>query len=402
MDIIKKYWNSVYIYILLLIPGACISAGVFWTVFKLLGYYPHLSWTKIGLFDFSQFIYLGIAVYFIVQNKKDTSYILNHLNQVKCYVTISMFIQYIFILTLFPSDYVWECTFIFFAASVFFFDSKLMLIHSICYIVSLVAAHFINPTAFLPLNEPNCNEIIAFRLVVLFITILLVLVIVYFAEHFLIQAQENKEENLHLLKKQLEYYKNTELMDKELRKFRHDIRNHFICMGHLLANGNMEELNHYFHDLESTFSSSEQIYFSGNPIIDAILNYDLNHSCSLQVKISVYGSLPQIRTVSSMDLCTLFSNILSNAIHSSNQCNESENPELSIHFQSGTRYFSIKISNSISESEITAFFDNRKRETDKNHGFGLNKVKEVTEKYNGTFEQHISDRTVNTEVYLPL
>ncbi len=43
MNIIKKYWASVYIYILLLIPTLCICAGAFWTIFKLMGHYATLS-----------------------------------------------------------------------------------------------------------------------------------------------------------------------------------------------------------------------------------------------------------------------------------------------------------------------------------------------------------------------
>lgn len=402
MNILKKYWDSVHIYILLLIPCTCICAGIFWTFFKLLGYYPHLSWTKIGIFDFSQIIYLGISIYFIIRNRKDSSYISNHMIYIKCYISIALFIQYIFILTLFPSTYVWECTFLFFAASVFFFDSKMMIIHVSCYSAFLLVAQILNPHTFLPLNEPNYIEIIAFRLLVLSFTALFLLLIVYFAEHFIIQALANEKENIHLLEKQVEYYKNTELMDIELRKFRHDIKNHFICLEQLLKDGNVEEFNIYFRDLEESFSSQEKIYFSGNHIIDAILNYDLSRYCSEFVKITVFGTLAEIQTVSSMDLCTLFSNILSNAIAATNECNADSKPELTIQFQSGTRYFSIEISNSISKNEQIKFYKKMKYNKDKNHRLGLNKIKEVTQKYNGSFEQYIKGQTLTTGIYLPL
>ncbi|MCM1160951.1 MAG: GHKL domain-containing protein [Roseburia sp.] len=402
MNILKKYWDSVHVYILLLIPFTCICAGIFWTFFKLLGYYPHLSWIKIGLFDFSQIIYLGIAIYFILQNKKDSSYISSHIFYIKCYTSIALFIQYIFILILFPSDYIWECTFLFFAASVFFFDSKMMVFHVVCYTAFLLMAHILNPDAYLPLNEPNYIEIIAFRLLVLSLTILFILLIVYFAEHFIIRALANEKENIHLLEKQVEYYKNTDLMDMELRKFRHDIKNHFICLEQLLNDGNMEEFNTYFKDLEKSFSSQKKIYFSGNEIIDAILNYDISRYCSEFVKITIFGALTEIRTVSSMDLCTLFSNILSNAISAANECNAEGKPELTIRFQSGRRYFSIEISNSISKNEQIKFYKKMKYNMDKNHRLGLNKIKEVTQKYNGSFEQYIKGQTLTTGIYLPL
>lgn len=402
MDIIKKYWNSIYHYVLLLIPFLCICAGIFWTICKALGYYPNLSWMKIGLFDFSQLIYLGAAIYFIFQNKINHTYIINHLNSIKLYISIALLIQYNFILFLFPSDYVWECTFLFFAITVFFFDTKMIAINITSYICSLAAATLLNPNDFIPLDKVNWKEIVSFRIVILSLTSLCILLIVFFVERFLLQAQISKEENVQLLKKQLEHYQNIDLLDMELRKFRHDIRNHFLCMEYLSKNGNIEELKVYFDDLNKSFAFQEKVYFSGNHIIDAILNNDLSRHCTDNVNIIVYGSLPEILSISSMDLCTLFSNILSNAIASVNKCNGSMNPELTIQFQTGARYFFIEVSNSICENDILEISQKNKKKRNRNHGFGLNKIKEIVEKYNGTFEQSLNNQTIITSVYLPL
>ncbi|MBO5524348.1 MAG: hypothetical protein J5986_11845, partial [Roseburia sp.] len=80
MNVIKKYWDSVYVYVLLLVPGFCMCAGLFWTVCKWLGLYPDLQWVEIIAFDLRQVIYLTIALYFIRRNKKDSSYISGHLS----------------------------------------------------------------------------------------------------------------------------------------------------------------------------------------------------------------------------------------------------------------------------------------------------------------------------------
>lgn len=402
MNVIRKYWNSIYHYVLLLIPGFCACAGIFWTVWKLLGHYPDIPWIKLLLFDFSQVLYLGISVYLIHQNKRYENYITNHLFHVKLFITLALVIQYNFILYLFPSDYVWECTFLFFAVSVFFYDSILTAVHIGSYIFSLTIATLLNPRDFLPRDCMNCEEIIAFRTVILLLTSVCVLLIVYFVERFLIQAQESSEENKELLKKQLEYYQNCDILDTELRKFRHDIKNHFICMEHLFQNGNIEDLQSYFEDLNQSFSFQERIYFSGNHIIDAVLNHDLPHHCLHHVNIIVYGSLLENCAVSSMDLCTIFSNMLSNAIASANRCDASMRPELSIQFMTGTHYFSICVTNSICPQDALDLNQKSKKRENRNHGFGLNKIKEVIEKYNGNFEQTLQGQTMVTEVYLPL
>lgn len=402
MNVIRKYWNSIYHYVLLIVPGLCMCAGLFWTIFKLLGNYPHLSWFQLGLFDLSQILYLGITFYFIYQNKRDQNYFMNHLFSVKAFITISLTIQYNFILYLFPSDYVWGCTFLFFAIPVFFFDTIMTIIHVFSYLLSLGIATFLYPESFFPLEKEHVGEAIAFRIVILVLTSFCVIMIVYFIESFLIQFQIRSEENTELLEKQLEYYQGADLLDTELRKFRHDIKNHFICMEHLFQNRDLENLETYFNDLKESFAFQEKAYFSGNHIIDAILNHELLRHCSNTVNIIVYGSLKENCSISAMDLCTLFSNILSNAITSVNKCDGSMNPELTIHFQTGTYYFSIEVSNTIGEEDIKKLGENTKKKSNRDHGFGLNKIKEIVKKYNGNFEQTLDNETIITRVYLPL
>lgn len=367
MNIIRKYWDSVYIYVLLLMPGFCACAGIWWTVCKLLGWYEHLDWTQLLTFDFTQIIYFTVAILFITRNRKDHSYIPEHLPEVKGFIVIALFIQYNFIMYLFTSVHVWECTFLFFAIIVFLFDSRLTLLNIITYFFALLIAHMLRPGVFLPADGSNVTEIIAWRIMIYWLTSICILIIVYFVERFLMQAQQSREENVHLMEKQLKYYRNIELMDTELRKFRHDIKNHFMCMEYLFRNDKQEELDQYFLDLQQAFSFRDKLYVSGNDIIDAILNHDLRSNCNENVKITVYGSLPVLKTVSAMDLCTVFSNLLSNAIASANQVEESREPEIIIRFMGGNSYFSITVSNSVMEVDV----DKKSKRKDRNHGHGI-------------------------------
>lgn len=199
----------------------------------------------------------------------------------------------------------------FFAIITFLFDSKLIILNTICYFFSLVLAHLLWPGEYLPLADKNVGEVIAYRIMIYWLTAICIIIIVYFVEHFLIQAQESTEENVILMGKQLEY-------------------------------------------------------FTGNEIIDAILNHDVPHYCAKEVKLVVYGTLPKIDTVSAIDMCTLFSNILSNAIKAANQCIGIQDSTINIQFSGGKKYFSIIVSNSIlSQNSIET--------KGKNHGFGVRK-----------------------------
>ncbi len=189
-------------------------------------------------------------------------------------------------------------------------------------------------------------------------------------------------------------------MDKELRKFRHDINNHFLCMQELLKQEKLSDLKLYFQDLSNGYSQSEKLYSSGNVIIDSILNYNITHLCSSYVNPVVYGKLPEIVTVSSMDLCTIFSNMLSNAIKGANLL--SEKNDMTIRFQTGNKFFAICVTN----RTIPAWKREEmiKKESDRNHGHGFKKIQETTEKYIGKFEQTEDTETgiFMMQVYLPL
>ncbi len=396
MNIIRKYWDSVYIYVLLLMPGFCACAGTYWTICKFLGWYPHLGWAQIITFDFSQVVYFSVAIYFITQNKKDHSYIPEHLMYVKGFIVTALFIQYNFIMYLFPSSHVLECTFLFFTIIAFLFDSKLTFFNIVAYFIAILIAHVLRPEEFLPMYESNLTEVIAYRIMIYWLTSGCILVIVYFVERFLMQAQNSSEENVRLMEKQLKYYKDMELMDVELRKFRHDIKNHFICMEYLYRNEKKEELDQYFQGLQDSFSFQEKLYATGNVVIDAILNHDLHSQCEDRVKSTVYGSLPKIETVTAMDLCTVFSNMLSNSVASANKVETAE-PQIIIRFIGGERFFSIIISNSITDME-----KEKNKKKDRNHGHGLYNIRNVVDKYKGNFEQQIEGDMITTTVYLPI
>ncbi len=405
MNILKKYWNDAYLYVLLLIPGNCICAGVTYTAGKIVGWYPDTPWFWVLFFDFSQLVYLCISFCFIIHKKKVTYFSQKDISRIKLFVTISLFIQYNLIMHLFPTHNAWSCSFIFMGIVAFLFDVKLMITHILGYTFFLIVAHLIHWDKLVPSAPNERTDLMVYRTVVYALTALAFLVITYLVEKFLMREREQEEENVYLMEKQLEYYQSCDLMDKELRKFRHDIKGHFLGLEYLLENKNYEELGNYFKELNNSFSFQERLYFSGNLIIDSILNYDLPNKCDPHVKILVSGRLTDLETVSSIDLCTLFSNILSNAISAVNQCPSEEQAQLSVRFDSGSKFFSITIVNSIPEGYSITQTTKAARIThnlDRNHGHGIRKIMELCKKYNGEFNQTIHENKVTTTAYLPL
>lgn len=399
MKIKKMYWETVYFWLLIFSPCACICAGIFSTFFQAQGLFPDTSWLHIFIFDGSQLLYLLLSIYFIYKMKKKSANTTILFLQIKWYITISLLIQYNFLMHVFITDYVWACTFLFLILIAFLFDAKMLCLNVPAYILSFCLAHILHKEQHLSVHPQHYADALCFRIVVLVLYCIFLFAITYFIEKFMQRAQMEDDENQFLMEKQLEHYQNLDIMDKELRKFRHDIQNHFLCLQHLIANDKQTELQQYFRDLMDTYSENENLYFSGNLIVDSILNYNLTHLCKDNVIPVVYGTLPQIDAVSSMDLCTVFSNMLSNAIKGANADTENT-PCLIIHFQHGDKYFSITIRNSMAETVENKHRSSHKE--DRNHGHGIHKIKEVTKKYQGIFEQSEKDGLFTMEIYLPI
>lgn len=397
MNVLRKYWNMVYIYVLVLIPALCTSAATYWTTARLAGEYSDVEWYKIITFDGSQIIYILLAAYGIHKNRKDSQFLISRLKILKIIVSCVCFMQYIFIISLFQTVYVWECTFLFLIAIAYFFDTKYMIINSIIYTIILWGAHIVNLEKFVPLKSENVEELLAFRIVCYTLTVFCLIVGVYFVEKFLMRTWESEQENTALLEKQVKYYKDLELLDYELRKFKHDVKNHFISMESLLKNGKKDELEKYFETLHSKFITTGVMHISGNEVVDAVMNYELSHNCNKNVKIKTYGRLPYIKSVSSIDLCTIFSNLLSNAIRAVNKCDIDNEAVLEIEFSGGNKFFRIEITNTF-EDEIEYV----KKNKDRNHGHGLPAIRSILKKYNGDYEIEILEEKISIKVYLPI
>ena len=399
MNVTKKYWDTVYLCQLLLAPFSCLCAGIYYTLCRIHGQYAAIPWTLVLMFDCSQLLYLVIALVLLFQRKHIAANL--YIQAIKCYVFICLLIQYSFIMLLFPASHTWGCTFLFLVFVMFTFDFSFMLLNLICYFLVAFSAHMLFPNQHLQYlydnnRSENLVESLCFRLTVYIVYSLLSAAITYFVEKFLRQIQLDEDINQALSQKQLTYYQNLDLMDQELRKFRHDITNHFLCMNDLLNREDIPELKKYFTALQISSLENAQLYFSGNAIIDSILNYDLTHLCQPSVKPVIYGRLPDITSVSSMDLCTVFSNMLSNAIKGAN--NNPEENELSISFHGGDHYFSIRITNVKKTASAPS-------KSSRSHGYGVNNIQEIVRKYHGIFEQNEGNEAeglFTIQVYLPI
>jgi sensor histidine kinase YesM len=106
-------------------------------------------------------------------------------------------------------------------------------------------------------------------------------------------------------------------IEQELRKFRHDIHNHFQFLLAYAESHESDKVESYLRELVVSFDTMAMTVSTGNPIADAILNVKAHVANQNSIDFDVDAYLPTKLPVSDNDIVIIFGNILDNAIEAS-------------------------------------------------------------------------------------
>ena len=197
---------------------------------------------------------------------------------------------------------------------------------------------------------------------------------------------------------QEKYYEALLKKEEETRRYRHDLNNHFICLGELAKAGDIEGVTDYINGMwEQMAFLRKQSFSTGNKVLDALLN----HYSSLlgEVKINLSGRIETAPEISEADLCTIFANLLQNAVEAVEKCREEEK-YLKVQIEQGREYLKIRIENSAKIEENKKDFLKTSKEDKRNHGMGIGNVKKTVERNHGTLHIDREEKKFVAEVVL--
>lgn len=184
------------------------------------------------------------------------------------------------------------------------------------------------------------------------------------------------------------YYKTLVHKDEEVKKARHDLRAHLGCIEGLLEKGNYEEADRYIKKLKNdTIKRIDTPYKSGNNIINAVLNDVAETAMKHNTKIIFIGSLPPNIKIESPELCSLFYNLLSNGEEAMEKYKGDLPREIHMEISLYKRSMEIKIENPVMKSvDINKLGKYTSKQDKELHGYGIENIREIVEKYNGILE----------------
>lgn len=187
----------------------------------------------------------------------------------------------------------------------------------------------------------------------------------------------------------------------EMRKIRHDMKNHLQCLAALVSQNNNKKAEDYIDDIiENKLDFGFDYINTGNKVVDAVINMKMFQS--KKENISTIVHINRFETfVEDTDMCALLSNILDNAIEASRK--ETGNKEICIDAMPKKGYVNLIIKNAISHSVLEANPELKTTKIDTLiHGIGMRSVSDIVKKYDGMIEFFEQSNYFIADIWLPL
>lgn len=201
--------------------------------------------------------------------------------------------------------------------------------------------------------------------------------------------KEKEEITQKYLDEQIKHYKYLEQREKDTKKFRHDIKNHMQVLSVMTKNGMYSNFDSYMEEINMQIDRLGNVITVNNGIVDAIINKYYSEALQKGIDINIKGMLSNECSITPYDLCTIFSNLLSNAVEAAEKAVEKR---ISMECRYTDDSIIIITKNTFKDE---GQFRHSKIITTKNdieyHGFGIDNIKDAVERNNGMLDIDIKD-----------
>lgn len=263
-------------------------------------------------------------------------------------------------------------------------DRKMWILFNAVIAVFLIAA--IGFITFYQYMRPD-NGVALIYSVISILFFIMSIIVIYFFTYICSSFEERKR--LYLLQSDYSTIEEKLLLQSEnsekLQKIRHDMRNHLINIKTLLSNNKIDEsetlLSELIGEIDKIDVGISQI--SGNGVIDAIVSYKSTVCKNKGIKFEYSLSLLPKLFIDAIDISSVVSNLIDNAIEASEKTTE---PYIRLKIFMHGNYLTIFVKNSFLGKEEINTAQGRlltTKEDSTQHGYGIQIIEELSRKYDG-------------------
>lgn len=166
------------------------------------------------------------------------------------------------------------------------------------------------------------------------------------------------------------------------RQYRHDMRHHFSVIQELMKGGGNSRVEEYLAGLNGRLDQTEKTEYCKNVTINALLSVYAERARNNGIMLHAHISLPEAPFVDEIDLCSVISNAVDNAVNACMKMNGGEK-QFEIFTEYTEERLSVTVKNPVEgqivlDSEGFPVF-----EKNEGHGYGLLSMQHIAQKYGG-------------------
>lgn len=236
-------------------------------------------------------------------------------------------------------------------------------------------------------------------------SVILILIINIFTYYIYDKAKENMSKKLReeILEKQCEYYisqyNESQEWWQELRRFRHDMKQHYLLEKAYLEAGDYAAMLKYCNENLDFVNRSHVVSNTGNLYFDSIINYKADVAKLYDSEIVPDINIPVDIKVQPEDLSMCLGNLLDNAIEATKELPEDKKIYLQICVDGSNLFIDVRNKYHGHRQKVNEKYLTGKKDA-KQHGYGLDIINQIVEKYEGDLQIKDDNNEFEVEVVL--
>ena len=215
------------------------------------------------------------------------------------------------------------------------------------------------------------------------------------------------EENLSALYAQrqleLDYYQMAQKHMDDMRSLKHDFSNHLHTLHAMLEQGSeRQDLSRFLDESRDSLQKNTLPRYCEHDIVNAVLTIKKDTASQSGIPMDISTRIPKDIPVSGIDLCSLFCNLLDNAIEA---CQTIKDQPRSIQIKTNVSggFLVIKLENTYEKPPVKEHgFFRTSKENPEDHGYGMKLIERIIEKYHGQFTAEYSENTFTASAALDI
>lgn len=196
------------------------------------------------------------------------------------------------------------------------------------------------------------------------------------------------------------HYHEVENMYRQIRRWRHDFRNHIQTMKAYAACEDWDAIKRYLDLLDDDLTTVDTVIKTGNPMTDAIFNSKMSLAKSKNIQVIADANIPLKLKSSEIDLCCIIGNLFDNAIEASVKLPE-EQRVIRIYMDMRNTQLYISFTNFTAEKKMEKAGKLFRSTKGEEHGFGLVRIDTIVERLDGYMSCNSEDGAFTAEILLP-